>query len=62
MNIQYTLTPKREPSLDNDEIISLLSEYQALSRPVTIMSYYRELPITSAENGRDSLVALELRV
>ena len=50
MNIQYTLTPKRESSLDNDEIISLLSEYQALSRPITIMNYYRELPITSVSS------------
>ncbi len=44
---KYTLKPKREFCLDSDEIISLLSECQAKSRPVKIMNYYRELPITS---------------
>ncbi|HIJ86299.1 MAG TPA: PilZ domain-containing protein [Desulfuromonadales bacterium] len=44
---QYSVTPKHEPGQDNDEIISLLSEYQALLRPITVLNYYRELPITS---------------
>ena len=47
MNRQYTLNPKREPNQDSDEIVSLLSEYQALDRPITIMNYYLELPITT---------------
>ena len=47
MNVQYTLAPKREPGLDSDEIITLLGECQAKSRPVKSMNYYRELPITT---------------
>ncbi len=47
MNVQYTFATKNAVSLDRDEIISLLSEYQTLSRPIHIMNYYRELPITS---------------
>ncbi|MFZ4855809.1 MAG: PilZ domain-containing protein [Desulfuromonadaceae bacterium] len=48
MHSQYTVTPKNESGLDNDEIISLLSEYQVLRRPITVMNYYRELPIITA--------------
>jgi hypothetical protein len=47
MKDQYTLTPKRESGRDCDEIISLLSEYQALDRPITVMNYYLELPVTT---------------
>ena len=50
MNVQYTFVTKNAVSLDRDEIISLLSEYQALSRPVNVMNYYRELPITSSSS------------
>lgn len=50
MNSQYTLAPKQETSLDSDEIISQLSEYLALLRPVTILNYYRELPLTSTSS------------
>ena len=44
----YSLTPKRGQKLDLDTIICLLNEYRAVHKPVTIMSYYRELPITSS--------------
>ena len=47
MKEQYTLTPKREPDQDSNAIISLLTEYQALDRPITIMNYYLELPLTT---------------
>jgi len=47
MKDQYALAPKLEPGRDSDEIISLLSEYRALDRPITIMNYYLELPLTT---------------
>jgi|GEM_PF-6317450 len=47
MKDQYTFLPKNEPGQDSDEIINVLSEYQALDRPITILNYYLELPITT---------------
>jgi hypothetical protein len=43
----YSLAPKRALKQDLDDIVCLLNEYRAVHKPVTIMNYYRELPITS---------------
>jgi len=41
----YSYTPKRDS--DNAEIVCLLGVYLAVLKPVNILSYYRELPISS---------------
>lgn len=50
MNTHYTLAPRHEGGEDLDEIIGLLNVYQTLSRPVDLMNYFRELPITSVSS------------
>ncbi|MEI7815735.1 MAG: PilZ domain-containing protein [Desulfuromonadales bacterium] len=47
INAHFSLAPKRDFHLDCDDIISLLGEYRAVLKPVEILNYYRELPITS---------------
>jgi len=47
MNTHFSIAFKRESSLDSDDIISQLCEYQARNRPVKILNYYHEMPVTS---------------